>query len=222
MGRAIVRDPAVFLMDEPLSNLDAKLRAKMRVELKRLHHRLDATMVYVTHDQVEAMTMGDRIVVMRDGLIQQCDTPTAIYDEPANRYVAGFIGTPSMNFFDGTVGRENGSLVFREGDFQVELPDEWEEPLRSLSGAEVCLGVRPEDLYHGGSPGTEYMPRLQAPVDVVEPMGSEAYLYLKTGRHEFIAEVDGHTPVEAGQSVDLAMDMRRVHFFDPETEEALI
>ncbi len=214
VGRAIVRKPAVFLFDEPLSNLDAKMRVQMRTEISRLHTRLETTMIYVTHDQVEAMTMGDRIVVMKDGLIQQVATPTELYDNPANMFVAGFIGTPPMNFFAVTVQAENGTPVLKEDTFAIPVPPEWRERVAPYVGKPVTFGMRPE---HVGSPTAEAMPglpRIKATVEVIEPMGSETYLYLNTGRNSFIARVDSHRTCRVGDRLDLAMMLGKGHLFD--------
>jgi multiple sugar transport system ATP-binding protein len=222
VGRAIVRKPAVFLFDEPLSNLDAKMRVQMRAEISRLHTRLETTMIYVTHDQVEAMTMGDRIVVMKNGLIQQVATPTTLYDSPANAFVAGFIGTPPMNFFDVTVTARGETLVLTEDTFAIPAPAAWRERLAPYTGKRVTFGLRPEDV---GSPTAESVagaPRLQATVDVIEPMGSETYLYLNTGRNNFIARVDSHRACRIGDRLDLAVVLDKGHVFDPETTLAVV
>ncbi len=222
VGRAIVRKPAVFLFDEPLSNLDAKMRVQMRTEISRLHNRLATTMIYVTHDQVEAMTMGDRIVVMKDGLIQQVATPTDLYDSPANMFVAGFIGTPPMNFFDVVVTGQNGSLTLKEDTFAIPVPPEWRDRLAPYTGRQVVFGVRPE---HVGSPTAESipgLPRIGAAVEVIEPMGSETYLYLNTGRNAFIARVDSHRLCRVGERLDLAVLLAKGHVFDKETTRAIV
>jgi len=222
VGRAIVRKPAVFLFDEPLSNLDAKMRVQMRTEISRLHTRLETTMIYVTHDQVEAMTMGDRIVVMKDGVIHQVATPTDLYDSPANAFVAGFIGTPPMNFFAVNLAAENGTPVLREDAFAIPVPAEWRERVAPYVGKPVTFGVRPE---HVGSPtaeGTAGLPRIKAKVEVIEPMGSETYLYLTTGRNSFIARVDSHRTCRVGEQLDLAVMLSKGHLFDVETTRAIV
>ncbi len=214
LGRAIVRDPAVFLFDEPLSNLDAKLRIQMRAEISRLHSRLGATMVYVTHDQVEAMTMGDRIVVMRDGVIQQIATPLDLYHRPINRFVAGFIGSPPMNFLSGRVVREEGLRFDAPG---AGLPLEGlEERLGRHEGREVELGFRPESLRLA-----EEGEGFQARVEVVEPMGSETYLHLRVGDVPISARVAPEVRVHYGDRVHLYPDRDRLHFFDRDTGLAI-
>ena len=222
VGRAIVRKPSVFLFDEPLSNLDAKMRVQMRTEISRLHTRLETTMIYVTHDQVEAMTMGDRIVVMKDGLIQQVDSPTELYDNPKNTFVAGFIGTPPMNFFDAIVVQEDGKLLLKEATFTIEAHAAWREQLTPYVDKKVVFGVRPE---HVGSPTAESTPGVQkiaAKVEVVEPMGSETYLYLNTGHNDFIARVDSHRHCSVGDTLDLAVMTDKAHVFDAETTLVIV
>ena len=222
VGRAIVRKPAVFLFDEPLSNLDAKMRVQMRTEISKLHTQLETTMIYVTHDQVEAMTMGDRIVVMKDGFIQQVAPPTELYDNPANLFVASFIGTPPMNFFEGIIVVQDGKLVFDEGTFSLDLPDKWKSTLESYADKKIVFGVRPE---HVGSPSAEATPglsKIRASVEVVEPMGSETYLYMNTDQNEFIARVDSHREAQVGGTLELAVMMDKVHLFDPESTKVLV
>ncbi len=222
VGRAIVRKPSVFLFDEPLSNLDAKMRVQMRTEISRLHARLETTMVYVTHDQVEAMTMGDRIVVMKDGLIQQVDAPTDLYDDPANTFVAGFIGTPPMNFFDVTVQQQDGKLTLQEETFTLDIPPEWKEKLAPYAGKQAVFGLRPE---HVGSPTAESIEnaaKIRANVEVIEPMGSETYLYMNTGANDFISRVDSHRYCQVGDKIDLAVMLNKAHVFDKETTLAVV
>lgn len=222
VGRAIVRHPKVFLFDEPLSNLDAKLRVQMRTEISKLHSRLQATMIYVTHDQVEAMTMGDRIVVMKDGLVQQVDDPISLYDHPKNRFVAGFIGSPPMNFLNGTLEQNNG-MVFNEGSIQLRIPAKYESALRDQVGKPIVFGIRPEDIYDP-SYGTD-LPNKQdvkAKVEVIEPMGSEIYLYLTTGRSPFIARVEPHVRAEIDEQKKLIFNMDKAHFFEPSTDANLL
>ena len=221
LGRAIVRKPKVFLFDEPLSNLDAKMRVQMRAEISKLHIRLQATMIYVTHDQVEAMTMGDRIVVMKDGLIQQVADPLGLYDKPKNRFVAGFIGSPSMNFIEGTLIKRSNGLFFNEDNFQIKLTDEAAAALGDREG-EAILGIRPEDIYDkvyatNASPDNT----LTATVEVVEPMGSESYIYLTTGKTPFVARFDTHDQVEVNTDIELVFDMSKAHVFDPSSGETL-
>jgi len=222
VGRAIVRDPLVFLMDEPLSNLDAKLRVQTRAELTRLHQRLEATFIYVTHDQVEAMTMGTRIAVMRDGILQQIDTPQRLYDYPANTFVAGFIGSPAMNFFPATLVQEDGDLYIDGGTFRVQIPPSRKDVYRAYSNREVIFGLRPEDCHSEQfvPPGVREA-RVRAKIDVVELMGSEIYLYCMTGNKQFIARVDPRTRVEPGDEMDVVMNMDHMQVFDPQTEMAI-
>ena len=223
VGRAIVRKPLVFLFDEPLSNLDAKMRVQMRTEIRKLHLRLQTTMVYVTHDQTEAMTMGDRIVVMRDGLIQQVADPLAIYERPANWFVASFIGSPPMNFLSGTIQAIGDKVFFNEGQFKLRVVDEMMPKLASHDGKDVKLGIRPEDLYDklfiAEAPAES---TVTATVEVVEPMGSEIYLHLKVGSHNAIARVNPQARPEVNQDLDLVFDMGKAHFFDSQTELAIV
>jgi len=217
VGRAIVRKPKVFLFDEPLSNLDAKLRVQMRSEISKLHSRLRATMIYVTHDQVEAMTMGDRIVVMNEGLIQQVDEPIALYDTPANRFVARFIGSPPMNIFDGRVESENGRLFFNQGACRIQVHDECREALGPYVDKPVAFGCRPEALYPPQHfPQGHPSAKIAAKVEVIEPMGSEQYLYLTAGHSAFVARVDPHYTVSVDDQVELLIDMKKTHFFEAE------
>lgn len=221
VGRAIVRKPKVFLFDEPLSNLDAKLRVQMRTEISRLHQRLGATMIYVTHDQTEAMTMADRIVLMKDGHVQQVDDPLGIYGLPKNRFTAGFIGSPSMNFIEGTVERNRG-LVFRElgGPVQVSIPKRLESRLKASVGQEVVMGVRPEHLRRrAGKAGTG----MSVTVDVVEPMGNEVYVYFLTRPDgpQYVARLSADELPERGKRLTLAVDPAKLHFFDKRTEVAI-
>lgn len=222
VGRAIVRQPKVFLFDEPLSNLDAKMRVQMRVEISKLHTQLDATMIYVTHDQVEAMTMGDRIVVMKDGVIQQVADPITLYDKPANRFVASFIGTPPMNFFDGDLVAENGGLVFREETFQLPLPASWKDRAEPFVGKKVTFGIRPEDIGSALAEQDENAPRISAKAEVLEPMGSETNAYLNTGVHSFIARLDAHRKVEVGQQMSLGISLDKAHLFCGEAENTIV
>ena len=223
VGRAIVRRPLVFLFDEPLSNLDAKMRVQMRTEIRKLHLRLQSTMVYVTHDQTEAMTMGDRIVVMNKGIIQQVADPLTIYEHPANRFVASFIGSPQMNFLRGTVQRLHKQLFFHEGAFKLRIVDDMAASLSPYEGKETIFGIRPEDLYDklfiAEAPADS---TASATVEVVEPMGSEVYLHVKAGRHPIIARVGPQARPEINQDMDIVFDMGKAHFFDPETERAIV
>ncbi len=222
LGRAIVRRPAVFLLDEPLSNLDAQLRSEMRVEIKRLHRRLGATMIYVTHDQVEALTLGERIVVLHGGEIQQVADPAALYDRPANKFVAGFIGTPSMNFIDGRIRHDDGQPVFAAAGFSLPVPDSKRELLGSYKDRPVTLGIRPEDLTLPATELSPESPRIEAQIDVVEPMGAESFVHLNINGTTLVVRADPHERFEPGGTVLLNVAVERVHFFDPETEESLL
>ena len=222
VGRAIVRKPAVFLFDEPLSNLDAKLRLEMRAELNKLHRRLETTMIYVTHDQVEAMTLGDRISVMKDGALQQVAPPLEIYDRPANRFVAGFIGTPPMNFLSGKVVAENGHLYFDASSARLRLPERFQEPLAKRVGQAATLGVRPETIVPRAlRPDADAAHVMRVKVNVVEPLGDEMFLYLSTAKQDLIAKVDAHQRVAVGEEIEIAVDVARSHVFDAETGENL-
>lgn len=236
VGRAIVREPKVFLMDEPLSNLDAKLRVQMRAELSKLHSRLQATMIYVTHDQTEAMTMGDRIVVMKDGVLQQVATPLVIYNHPNNVFVAGFIGSPAMNFIDMILTRDGDRYYVEtiEGHVKLEIPVErieYFEDLESYVEKEIVFGIRPEDIedYAVMEEKSEEFGKsvisntFSAMVDVIEPMGAETYLYLSLGEEipQLIARVDASTKAVDGEQHKVAIDMTKCHLFDKETEKSL-
>ncbi len=221
VGRAIVRKPKVFLFDEPLSNLDAKLRVQMRIEISKLHARLETTMIYVTHDQVEAMTMGDRIVVMKDGNVQQIDTPLNLYNHPKNKFVAGFIGSPSMNFMTGRVMRESG-LCFLEGENKLRIPGGFENALASYVDQNTVFGIRPEDIHLAENANSlTQKAELSATVEVVEPMGSEIYLYLNTGTNNLVARINARTEPARGSRLNLALDMNKAHFFDAQSEASL-
>jgi len=222
VGRAIVRKPKAFLFDEPLSNLDAKMRVQMRTEISKLHNRLAATMIYVTHDQVEAMTMGDRIVVMKDGIIQQVAAPLALYDHPANQFVAGFIGSPPMNFFRGHLEARDNRVWFNEGTFSVALPEAMAHRLREQVGQEIMFGIRPEDIADAvGLDQPDPSSQFAATVEVVEPMGAEVFIYLNTGRNTFIARVDAHDKAKVDQRLPLWLNMNKAHFFDIRSGVAL-
>jgi multiple sugar transport system ATP-binding protein len=224
LGRAIVREPQVFLMDEPLSNLDAKLRVQTRAELIKLHQRLQTTVIYVTHDQVEAMTMGSRIAVMRDGVLQQLDTPQMLYDNPANTFVAGFIGSPSMNFFDGQiVGNGDGTIYAESSTIKLEIPEARRAQLKNHMGREVVFGIRPEDIHHPAErPSALPGQRAKVRVEVVEPLGSELFVYLESGPHEFTSRMDTRNTVTAGDELETVFDTQKLHVFDKQTEQALI
>jgi multiple sugar transport system ATP-binding protein len=220
LGRAIVRQPQVFLFDEPLSNLDAKLRVQMRVELKKLHDRLNTTAVYVTHDQVEAMTLGDRVVVMKDGLVQQVGEPLELYNAPANRFVAGFIGSPAMNFAGVRVRDANGGLKADNAGFDIDIPAEIGARLRPYAGRDVTIGIRPEDLQvANGShpPGLCF----DAMVEVVEQLGPEILLDLQVGEQTMVAAVEPTVRAKRGDKIRFALRPERLHFFDTASEAAI-
>ena len=223
VGRAIVRKPLVFLFDEPLSNLDAKMRVQMRTEIRKLHLELQTTMVYVTHDQTEAMTMGDRIVVMNKAVIQQVAAPLTIYDHPANRFIASFIGSPPMNFIAGRIVRVTESLFFTEGTFRLRVVDEMAARLSAYEGKPALFGIRPEDLYDKlfiTDAPTDCV--VTSTVELVEPLGAEVYLHLRAGPHALIARVGPHDRPEVNQDIDLVFDMGKAHFFDTKTEAAIV
>ena len=219
-----MRKPKVFLFDEPLSNLDAKLRVQMRTEISKLHDRLQTTMIYVTHDQVEAMTMGDRICVMNNGMIMQVDKPLEIYNKPANKFVASFIGSPPMNFMDVQVIRRSGHICLDEGKFVLELPPSMEEALRPYVGKVVTLGVRPEDIYdkvYAGNISTEGRTAIST-VEVVEPMGSEVLLYLNTGKNTLVARVEPQSEARVNQEIEIVFNLEKIRLFDKETQERIL
>lgn len=224
LGRAMVRNPAVFLLDEPLSNLDAKLRASMRTELIKLHKRLGTTFVYVTHDQTEAMTMGDRIVVMKDGLIQQVDTPQNLYEKPCNLFVAGFMGSPQMNFIDGKLLKEGDAYCVEVGEDKLFIdPAKANEAMAAYVGKPVKMGIRPEDLkdnpdFLAANPKSV----VNTTVEVSELMGNEVYLYLDYAGNRMTARVAPDTKSRSGDKIKVGMDTRKIHLFDPETEEVIM
>jgi len=223
LGRAIVRKPQAFLFDEPLSNLDAKLRVQMRTEIHKLRMRLQTTFIYVTHDQTEALTLGDRIVVMKDGKVQQCADPMTIYDKPANKFVASFIGTPPISLMNGRIIKKERKFYFDEGKFQVKIVEEMRKAMAPYDGKEVTMGIRSEDIYDKlfvseASPEST----ICATCEVVEPLGSEVYLYLNSGKNLFIARVGAHNRPDVNRDMDLVFDMSKVHFFDSETENTII
>jgi multiple sugar transport system ATP-binding protein len=222
LGRAIVREPAVFLMDEPLSNLDAKLRVQTRAEISKLHQRLETTFIYVTHDQTEAMTMGSRICVLRDGLMMQIDSPQKLYDHPNNVFVAGFIGSPAMNFFDVTLVEQDGNVYVDGGTFRLKLPPEKLDAARPYVGQQVIFGTRPEDIHDREfvPPGIRAEP-MTATVDVTELMGNEIFVYLLIGQKQFISRMDPRTSARVGNQMDIAVNMDNIHLFDHDTEEAI-
>ena len=224
LGRAIVREPKAFLMDEPLSNLDAKLRVQTRAELIRLHERLQTTVIYVTHDQTEAMTMGSRIAVLRDGVLQQCGSPQGVYDHPANMFVAGFIGSPSMNFFDAKVTGTADDLKIEAFEGQpLDVPPDRRQAYAPYIGQDVIFGVRPEDLWtpQFAPDRTTKDQLIKSTVDVFEPLGSEIYLYLVTDDNSYIARVDPRTTEHAGEEFNVVFDMNHMHLFDPMTQEVI-
>jgi multiple sugar transport system ATP-binding protein len=220
LGRAIVRHPQVFLFDEPLSNLDAKLRVQMRVELKKLHDRLGTTAIYVTHDQVEAMTLGDRVVVMKDGFVQQVGEPLELYNEPANRFVAGFLGSPAMNFASVRVSQENGTLWASNTGMQIKAPPTCAERLGHYVGKEVTLGIRPEDL-HVASAADPPELGFEVVVEVVERLGSEILLDVAVGSGTMVASVAPSTRANIHDRMRLALNPERLHFFDMQSEAAI-
>src|SRR5687767_3455232 len=236
LGRAIVREPQVFLMDEPLSNLDAKMRVQTRAEINKLHQRLQTTTVYVTHDQVEAMTMGDRITVMKDGLLQQVDTPRNIFNNPVNMFVAGFIGTPPMNINTMRVVRQGEELYLTaastgaDGEIKLRVPTRFRKNIEPYVDKDVMFGLRPQDIHDARyahsmadeDDDAQDFVTIRSQVDVVEPMGSEINLYILVGQHSFISRVDARTEVSPGQSFDAAFNMDKMHVFDPETQASLI
>jgi multiple sugar transport system ATP-binding protein len=223
LGRAIVREPAAFLLDEPLSNLDAKLRVQTRAELSKLHQRLGTTFIYVTHDQIEAMTMASRIAVLDKGILQQVGTPQELYDRPGNVFVAGFIGSPAMNFFDVTVGGDKDRLSLDSGSFRVPAPMSRTAMLLPHLGKKITLGIRPEDIHV-----REYLPAdidasavVAAKVDVIELMGNELFIYLAGGGGQFLARVDPRTKTRPGQDIELVFNMANMHAFDTASGRAI-
>ena len=227
LGRAIVREPKVFLFDEPLSNLDAKLRVAMRTEITKLHQRLQTTFIYVTHDQTEAMTMASQIVVMKDGVVQQVDTPQNLYDYPANEFVAGFIGSPQMNFFNVRLEREGQDVVAKFGENKIVVPEKKVSKFvdESYIGKEVVMGIRPENIHDDEQKLAEFATAtIDVDVEVTELMGSETYLYLSTTGKDgnIIARVDPRTSSKAGSKIKIALDTNHLHFFDKETEKTIL
>jgi multiple sugar transport system ATP-binding protein len=220
VGRAIVRNPKVFLFDEPLSNLDAKLRVQMRAELSDLHLRLNATMIYVTHDQVEAMTMADKIVVMKDGKIQQIGSPLHLYNHPVNKFVAGFIGSPPMNFLVVKVMEEGGSVVLDEGSFKIMPAVAHNEGLRKYLGKEIYFGIRPEDLDYNQNPDASN--NISVKVTVVEPLGADTHLWLTTKSQSLVARTAPHHEFKVGETVNFVPEMEKARFFDKETELSIL
>ena len=224
MGRAIVRSPKVFLMDEPLSNLDAKLRGQMRIEISKLHQRLQATIIYVTHDQTEAMTLGTRIVVMKDGVVQQVDSPQNLYDNPCNKFVAGFIGAPQMNLLDAAVGKSGDDVTLTFGGNTIALPADKAKKLESAGyvGKTVTLGIRPEDLHDDEAALTNNAKSvIEATIRVYEMLGAEVYLYFDIEQFNCTARVNPRTTARPGDTVKMAFDLEKLHVFDKETEQVI-
>jgi multiple sugar transport system ATP-binding protein len=222
VGRAIVREPKVFLFDEPLSNLDAKLRVETRANISKLHQQLQTTFIYVTHDQVEAMTMASRIAVINKGILQQIDTPQALYDRPNNLFVAGFIGSPAMNFFKAKLDKADGKMVVDGGSFHVEVPANRKDAYMPHVGKSVILGIRPEDIKDPQySPPGIFAQAVDGKIDVTELMGKEIQLYVTTGDHSFVAIVDPRTSARMSDQFQVVFNMDNMHLFDPETEQAI-
>ncbi len=219
VGRAIVREPKVFLFDEPLSNLDAKLRVQTRAEISKLHQRLQTTFIYVTHDQIEAMTMASRIAVMNKGILQQLDTPQVLYDKPANLFVAGFIGSPAMNFFPAQLRKDGNNLFVDAGDFSLKIPESRVGTYAPFAGKEIIFGIRPEDIHNPmfAPPGIHAEP-VESKVDVTELMGNEIFLYLLSGKNSFVARVDPRTRFQIGDQVQVVFNMDNFHLFDPSAD----
>jgi len=225
LGRAIVREPKVFLMDEPLSNLDAKLRVQMRTEINKLHQKLQTTFIYVTHDQTEALTMGTRIVVMKDGYVQQIDTPQALYERPCNMFVAGFIGSPQMNFINAKVEKRGESIYLTFGKDSIKLPEGKAKKLEGTDyiGKEVILGIRPECLHDEPAVLEQMQDSLvEARIELTENLGSETYLYMVVDDVDFTARVNPRTKARAGDIIKIAFDANRIHLFDKETEKTIM
>ena len=220
LGRAIVREPKVFLFDEPLSNLDAKLRVQTRAEISKLHHQLQSTFIYVTHDQVEAMTMATRIAVMNKGILQQLESPKKLYDHPANMFVAGFIGSPSMNFFNVRLEKEDNTLYVVHETFRVPIPDFKTKPYEAYVGKEVIFGIRPEDIHDPAYLPADVTPaKVMAKVEVTELMGHEIYLYLLFGDTDYVARVDPRCKFNIHDEVEVAFNMANIHLFDPSVDK---
>jgi multiple sugar transport system ATP-binding protein len=222
LGRAIVRKPKVFLFDEPLSNLDAKLRVQMRIEINRLHHKLQTTMVYVTHDQVEAMTMGDKIVVLKDGIIQQVDSPLNLYNQPTNKFVAGFIGSPAMNFIEGEL-HLNKQFTFRSDILNFVIPKKMEKNLKNNLNRKVVLGIRPEHIYdYSVVKKEQFSSPQQIQIDVVEPIGNEIFIYFKGVDQSYCMRMLPDKLHRAGENMKITLDLNKIYFFDKETEDRLV
>ena len=223
VGRAIVRKPKVFLFDEPLSNLDAKLRVQTRAEIQQLHRRLETTFIYVTHDQTEAMTMATRIAVMRDGILQQVDRPQTLYDFPTNVFVAGFIGSPAMNFFNAHLSRGDGGMQVDAGSFKVTIPDDKAKPYEPYLDKDIIFGIRPEDIHDPEFTAPGIRPaKVGAKVQVVEPMGNELILYLQSDSHTFVSRVDPRSQAAVGTEKEVVFNMENMHLFSTEGEQKAI
>ena len=225
LGRAIVRNPKVFLMDEPLSNLDAKLRVQTRGEIKKLHHRLKTTFIYVTHDQVEAMTLGDRIAVMNDGNLMQCAPAINVYDRPENTFVGGFIGSPAMNFIPGTIAANGNGFTFQSENLTVDVPDVLADECRPVVGKKLILGLRPTDIYDKTALPWLHLEKQQAikvKVDFSEKLGMENYIYTRCGKQQLVARVDSHIDAKDGDDFELFMNLKKLHLFDADTQKAII
>jgi len=225
LGRAMVRQPKVFLLDEPLSNLDAKLRDQMRTEIRKLHQKLQTTFIYVTHDQREAMTMGTRIVVMKDGIVQQVDTPQQLYGHPCNLFVAGFLGSPQMNFFKVTVTQKAAVFTLDFADMSLVLPPVItnNSKLKEYIGKEIIMGIRPEDLYDDANALKEANAMIiEGVVDVIELMGAETYLFMKIADSNVVARVSPKTKAQTGETIEIVFDMDKIHLFDQATEKSIL
>lgn len=223
LGRAIVRKPKVFLFDEPLSNLDAKLRVAMRGEISKLHNRLEATIIYVTHDQVEAMTMASRIFIMNEGRLQQAGPPLEVYESPANQFVAGFIGSPAMNFFPGTLHQKDSSYYIDIENKQLKLPSSFNQSISPYDGKSVTFGVRPEDLhdkdfYQGAAPEST----IRAKIELIEPLGNEVLFYLILGKFPMVAKLDSRTRKQVGEEIEIVLDLPKTHLFDVKSEKTIV
>ena len=223
LGRAIVREPSVFLLDEPLSNLDAKLRVQTRAELSKLHQRLGTTFVYVTHDQVEAMTMASRIAVLNQGVLQQVGEPQELYERPKNVFVAGFIGSPSMNFIELSVGKDGDTTILEAEGLRLAVPDDKAAPLTPFQDKKIIFGIRPEDIHAQQYQSSDVVAApVQAKVDVTELMGNEFFLHMVSGEWEFMARVDARTPARPGQEISLVFNMAKMHAFDAGSEASIL
>jgi multiple sugar transport system ATP-binding protein len=225
LGRAIVRKPAVFLMDEPLSNLDAKLRVQMRAELKKIHATLQTTIIYVTHDQVEAMTLGNRIAVVLNGEVQQADSPLTVYEKPKNRFVAGFIGSPPMNFLKGKIQKSGDKLKFISDNFEMKVYPQITDELIKYVGKDIIIGVRPSDIYdeaQGKWLQEHERDVINAKVEFRELMGDEIYLYLKLGKTQVISKVGSYITADSGDNIKVIVDLRKTHYFEAETQKVIV